>query len=148
MDLETLEFQVIEHWSREYRQSVYLRYKILRQPLGLHFTREQLEEEKDYIHITGEAEGRIIACLFLIPQPENRYCMRQVAVQDDLQGIGIGKKLVEFSELVIKEKHAAEMYMHARLTAVPFYERLGYERFGELFTAVGLPHYELRKYFT
>ncbi|MCF7919068.1 MAG: GNAT family N-acetyltransferase [Candidatus Cloacimonetes bacterium] len=148
MNINNIQFQVIEFRSAEYRQAVYLRYKILRQPLGLHFTKEQLEEENGYIHITGEFEGKIIAYLYLIPIPENRYCMRQVAVQEDFQGLGIGRKLVEFSELIIKERHAAEMFMHARLTAIPFYEKLGYVKSGELFSAVGLPHFEMRKYFT
>jgi predicted GNAT family N-acyltransferase len=147
MNLEEIIFQMREHWSQEYRHAVSLRYKILRQPLGLHFSRLQLEEEKDYIHITGESEGRIIAYLCLIPAEANRYRMRQVAVLEELQGNGIGRKLVEFSELVIKERHAAEMFMHARLTAVPFYEKLGYEVYGELFYEVGLAHYKMRKFF-
>jgi predicted GNAT family N-acyltransferase len=38
--------------------------------------------------------------------------------------------------------------MHARKTAVPFYERIGYQVAGEEFLEVGIPHYEMRKLLT
>jgi hypothetical protein len=48
-----LEFKEIAHWSHEYREAIYLRYKILREPQKLHFTRQQFEEEFRQIHIVG-----------------------------------------------------------------------------------------------
>ena len=36
------------------------------------------------------------------------------------------------------------MVLHARQTAVPFYERLGYETYGEPFVEVTIPHIAMR----
>ena len=38
--------KLIDHNSKEYRQMVDLRYQLLRKPLGLIFTEEELEREK------------------------------------------------------------------------------------------------------
>ena len=71
--------------------------------------------------------------------------MRQVAVEPDLQGQGIGAEMVRLSEQVGSEKGFTEMILHARDTAVAFYLRLGYEIVGEPFEEVTIPHREMRK---
>jgi hypothetical protein len=43
--------KLLDHGSAEYKQMVQLRFQILRQPLGLTFTQEELEVEKDDILI-------------------------------------------------------------------------------------------------
>jgi len=43
--------KIIDHGSKEYQQMVQLRNDILRRPLGLLFTPEELEKEKDEILI-------------------------------------------------------------------------------------------------
>jgi len=141
-----IEFKEIAHWSPEYREAIYLRYKILREPQNLHFTRQQFEEEGQQIHIVGKYEGKIIAYLCLIPFADDRYRMRQVAVQTDMQDKGIGRELVKFCEQVMINRKAKEIFMHSREYAIPFYKKLGYEVYGELFYEIGLPHYNMRKY--
>ena len=41
--------KIIDHGSKEYLQMVQLRNDILRKPLGLKFTPEELEKEKEEI---------------------------------------------------------------------------------------------------
>ena len=57
--------------------------------------------------------------------------MRQVAVVNDLQGQGIGKALVKYSEALAQRLGSCRMILHARETAVAFYERLGYRQCGD-----------------
>jgi ribosomal protein S18 acetylase RimI-like enzyme len=71
--------------------------------------------------------------------------MRQVAVAREAQGKKIGTALVEFSEHLAREHGFDKITMHARETAVAFYERLDYERCGERFDEVTIPHWEMRK---
>jgi predicted GNAT family N-acyltransferase len=52
---------------------------------------------------------------------------------------------VEASERVAIERGALRMTLHARQTAVPFYERLGYRVVGEPFIEVGIPHRAMEK---
>ena len=145
--LNKIEFKEIKHWSPEYRTAIYLRYKILREPQKLHFTRQQFEKENEQIHVVGMINGKVIAYLCLIPFHNNRYRMRQVAVKKKMQGKGIGRELVKFCESMMLKRNAAEIFMHSREYAIGFYKKLDYEVYGELFYEIGLPHYKMRKYF-
>lgn len=150
-------FAIVSHGSEAYHQTIDLRHSILREPLGLSFSPEELAAEKDSIHITCHIKGQLVGCLVLKPHGSHELQMRQVAISELLQGQGIGKALVKYSEKYAtdilpepdKSKSKAgtknKIWLHARETAVPFYERLGYKREGEAFEEVGLPHWSMYK---
>ena len=71
--------------------------------------------------------------------------MRQVAVVSDLQGQGIGRALVEYSEALARKLGFRRMVLHARETAVAFYKKLGYLRIGGRFEEVTIPHWAMTK---
>lgn len=137
--------KVIEFNSPEQKASIALRRKILRIPLGLDFTAEELESEADQVHI-GCFDGRlIIGILILVKSNADTLKMRQVAVDDTLQGKGIGKQLVAFAEQWSRANGFRNMLLHARETAVPFYLSMQYETIGERFEEVGIPHFKMFK---
>ena len=71
--------------------------------------------------------------------------MRQVAVDDKHQGIGLGKKLSEAAEQYAIERGFKVMFCHARKTAAPFYQSMGYKIVGNEFVEVNIPHYVMEK---
>jgi len=141
------EFLVIEHGSDRYRETVGIRDRILRSPLGLEFSDAELAAESSDHHLVAiDAETReIIACLVLTPLDEEAVQMRQVAVIETRRGEGIGKCLVSFSEQQATRLGFELMQLHAREPVVPFYEALGYEVIGEPFIEVTLPHRAMKK---
>lgn len=136
---------MVEHGSDDYKQTVELRRRILRTPLGLDFTWEELASEAEDIHLAAFRDGVLVACLVLTLVGDETVKMRQVAVDSELQGTGIGSELVRRSEVVARDDGFSEMVLHARDTAVPFYLRLGYEVVGEPFEEVSIPHLAMRK---
>ncbi len=136
---------VVPHGSRNYWHAVDLRYAVLREPLGLNFTREQLLAEDTDIHIIYFTDATAMGTLMLTPSENGHIKMRQVAVDDQFQGAGIGAKLVEYSEAYALDHGFKIMEMHARKSAVPFYQKLGYETVGEEFLEVTIPHYKMKK---
>lgn len=144
-DAGPLAFRVLFHNSQQYRETVALRYRILREPLGLSFTDEQLAAEAPDIHVAAFQNGVIVGCLILTPFDDHEIQMRQVAVDTARQGRGVGSGLVAFSEMVAKRQGYRTMRLHARETAVPFYLKLGYTVVGEPFEEVTLPHREMVK---
>jgi predicted GNAT family N-acyltransferase len=128
-----------------YALSVALRYDVLRKPLGLHFTAEQLSvEEKEY-HIAYLENGEVLGILLLVPKENGVIKMRQVAVAEKMQGKGIGQLMVQFSESFAREKGFTTMDLNARKTAVPFYLKMNYTQVGDEFTEVTIPHYRMVK---
>lgn len=136
---------VVAHGSSNYWHAVDLRYAVLREPLGLNYTREQLLAEDKDIHIIYYTDSIVMATLMLTPTENGYIKMRQVAVDEQYQGAGIGAKLVEFSEAYALDLGYKHMEMHARKTAVPFYLKQGYKIIGNEFMEVTIPHFKMSK---
>ena len=135
----------IDHGSKEYDQMLKLRYEILRKPLKLTFHKEDLEKEKNDILIAAFEEEKMLGCCLLTRVNNDCVRLRQMAVANNLQGKGIGASMMNFAENIARDNHYKKMIMHARKTAVGFYEKLGYNRTGNEFTEVSIPHFVMEK---
>ena len=96
--MSVIRIKEINFGSKDYRKAVTIRKEILRKPLGLNFSKVELEVEATDFHIAGFSAETLIDTLVLSPQNEETNRMRQVAVHSDYQKRGFGKQLVEFSE--------------------------------------------------
>jgi predicted GNAT family N-acyltransferase len=148
MDPAALTTRWVEWGTPEYWQSVDLRLGILRLPLGLDFTNEQLRAEVTDHHLTTWIDYEIAGCLVLTPLSGLVVQMRQVAVLRELRRAGIGTMMVIESERLAASLGFNEMILHGREVATGFYDRLGYRRRGEEFIEVGIPHFEMCKTLT
>jgi len=136
----------IDFGTPEYDETLRLRFQVLREPLGLDFSIESLEEEFVDFHLAlFDDPGRLTACLVLSPQNKLQIKMRQLAVLPERQKTGAGTALVKFSEDWSRKAGYSEMIMHARETAVRFYEKLGYKKSGKRFEEVTIPHWFMKK---
>jgi GNAT superfamily N-acetyltransferase len=137
--------KIIDHGTAEYHQMVKLRDDILRKPLGLGFTPEELESEKDNMLIAAFEDERILGCCMLVEEQPGTVRLRQMAVLNDLQGKGIGRALMNFAENIARDRGYRILRMHARANSVGFYEKVGYKIYGDQFTEVTIPHYVMEK---
>jgi len=137
--------KILDHGSREYQQMVHLRNEILRKPLGLEFTPEELEKEKDEILIGAFEDEKMLGCCMLIKVDKSTVRLRQMAVLNNLQGKGIGRALMQFAENIARDRGFQKIIMHARASAIGFYEKLGYQVSGNEYVEVTLPHFTMEK---
>lgn len=137
--------KIIDHGSKEYLQMVDLRMQILRKPLGLTFTKEELEKEKQDMLIGAFEDDVMLGCCMLTKTEPNTVRLRQMAVKTGLQGKGIGRVLMQFAENLARDTGNTRLIMHARKTATGFYEKLGYKISGKEFLEVTILHYEMEK---
>ncbi len=135
----------IDHGTNEYLQMVKLRNEILRQPLGLSLTPDELAKEKEDILIGAFDEDQMLACCMLTKADKTSLRLRQMAVQNNLQGKGIGASMMNFAEIIARDKGYKKLIMHARETALGFYEKLGYKVVGDKFSEVTIPHFVMEK---
>jgi predicted GNAT family N-acyltransferase len=135
----------IDHGSKEYQQMVWLRTEILRKPLGLSFTEEELAKEKEDILIGAFEEEKILACCLLTKVDNATIKLRQMAVQNNFQGKGIGASIMSFAETVARDKGYKKLMMHARDTAIGFYEKFDFSVKGNEFIEVNVPHHVMEK---
>ena len=140
-----MEIRTIEHGSPEYDRMIDLRMDVLRRPLGLSFTAEQLEKEKqDWLICAFESEA-MTGCCVLTHYDDTTLQLRQMAVQQDIQHSGTGRRILAFAEQTARENGYTTLMMHARDIATGFYEKCGYHITGEPFIEVTILHYCMEK---
>lgn len=144
-DRTTYSFQQVPHNSQLFWKTVDLRDELLRQPLNLQFTKDELLAEGEQYHLAYTDGTDVLACLVLVPKDNGYIKMRQVAVREALQGKGIGRELVQYSEKFACQMGFTTMECNARDVAIPFYEKLGYHKVGEPFYEVTILHYRMEK---
>ncbi len=137
--------RLIDHGTPEYKQMVNLRNLLLRKPLGLLFDESELEKEKDDILLGCFEDEKLEGCCLLTKAAPDTVRLRQMAVVSGLQGKGIGKVLMQFAENIARDRGYKKIMMHARKSAVGFYEKSGYKISGDEFEEVTIPHYVMEK---
>lgn len=145
IEFTSMPLKQIDHGSKEYEQMIKLRFEILRKPLHLDFSKEELEREKDDLLIGAFEDDKMLGCCLLTKVDQHNVRLRQMAVQNNLQGKGIGASLMNFAENVARDHGYKKIIMHARKTAIGFYEKLGYTVIGKEFTEISIPHVIMEK---
>lgn len=140
-----VEIRIISYNSDEYKQSLELRDLVLRKPLGLNLSEADVEGEENQIHIAAVEDKNLVGCVVIAPIDSTTAKVRNMTVHPDRQGLGVGKDLMFFAEKIAKEKGFSQLTMHARKTAVRFYEKLGYIAIGDEFLEHGIPHIIMEK---
>jgi N-acetylglutamate synthase-like GNAT family acetyltransferase len=130
-----------------YEQEKKLRTRMLRAPLGLALTEHDLRGEDEQIHIVALDDDHQVKGCLLVAFSHDRARIRQLAVDDALQGKGVGRKLMLLAEQAVKERGVSTVMLHGRLTARGFFEKLGYHAVSDVFIEVAIPHIALEKTF-
>ncbi len=130
----------IDFGSSRYEQLVALRYKILLEPLGLKFLDSYRDKEVNYLHIgcVESLDDELVGGLLLVPVDNDTIRLMQVAVDTKYQGEGIGHMMVKYAEKRAKEVGYSKIVMHAMLTVINFYEKMGYVQEGDIFEESGI----------
>lgn len=134
----------VEYKSEEYEKSLDLREEVLRKPLGLKLEREILREENARI-LTAWVSDECIGTMIMLEEDSDTARMKAVAVSDDYQGKGLGKIMVKEFENEAKRIGFRKVFLHARKVVISFYEKLGYEAYGDEFYEVTIPHRTMTK---
>jgi GNAT superfamily N-acetyltransferase len=96
----------------------------------------------------GRDTGDVVGCASFVASPwEGRaaFRLRGMATRADCLRRGIGARVLRFGEaILVAETDATMLWCHARLIAVPFYLRMGWEIVSEIFAlpTVG-PHHRM-----
>lgn len=138
------ECREIAFGSEEYEAELALRDEVLRRPIGRSVADDDLSGEGDFRHIGAFDGNYLVGCMVLRPGAK-AVRMAQVAVREEYRGCGIGRAMAGFAEACAREMDASAILIHARKTALGFYEKMGFEKTGGEFQEVGIPHYPMRK---
>ena len=104
------------------------------------------ETDSRAIHLVA-FDGSIPAatCRFFKEHNEESYTLGRFAVLKQYRGQNIGAKMLEKAEQQIRAMGGTQVQLHAQQQASHFYEKQGYQAFGEIEPEQGCPHVWMRK---
>lgn len=132
---------------KEFEAYFLLRYETLRKPWNKPLGSEKDDQEDESIHMMACDENRNIlgVCRLQLNSPDEAQ-LRYMAVKGGTQGLGIGKKLIEYAEGKAKAKGAEKIILQSREIAVGFYEKCGFTIVEKSYLMWGeIQHYLMKK---
>jgi predicted GNAT family N-acyltransferase len=138
--MSDLNFQKIYYNSPEYQSALFIRREVFIQEQNVPEEIEIDEFECNSHHFLLTKASLPVACgRMRIKATYIKF--ERIASLKSHRGMGLGKmlmeKMQEFARLNYPE---LTPYMHSQLDAVPFYEKLGWTKQGEIFFEAGIPH--------
>ena len=140
---EELRFVTVD--DPAYAGELEVRYRVLREPLGMSRAEVAFPFERESLHLVAERAGQVVGCVLFHPESVTAGRLFQMAVESGDRRSGLGRRLVATLEDELRRRGVRDVHLHARADVVPFYERLGYATYGEPFTEIGLAHRRMRK---
>ena len=132
--------------DKPYVDLLLLRQSVLRTPLHQTFKLEELENEQDQHHVAlvDNVSQRVLGGFLLKLLPDAAQ-LRQMVVDTAYQGAGLGSRLMQHAEQLTQTLGRNRLVMQARLSAAPFYQKLGYQRTSAPYKHVGIEHVDMAK---
>jgi predicted GNAT family N-acyltransferase len=130
----------------EYEGEKALRDRVLRRPLGLSLSADDVRGEDSQIHwVALDESDAVVGCALLVPGRDATAQVRQMAVDDSRRGRGIGSELMARVEATARGLGLRKIILDARQYASGFYAKLGYRVTSEPHLRVTIPHVEMEK---
>jgi len=125
-----------------------LRHEVLFAPFGVARDDAWGDDGEDRRHLVAMREDEVVGYSCLIVEPHGLGHVRQVCVRADVQGSGVGRMLMRAVEERAAQLGIALLWLNARVSAEPFYLRLGYATVSdEPFPSgrTGIPHVRMER---
>ena len=137
----------IAYNSPQYQQACQLRYELFFAEHNLPWEVVQDRREAHYFHAAIVTDGLVVAYGQLVPHEDRIYQICQMVVRPDYQGQNLGRKILLALIDLARQQGAIALYLNARLTAVGFYQKLGFETFGSSFpsSTTRVPHIAMNR---
>ena len=92
-----------------------------------------------------DSETPIGTCRIFTEESARIYYLGRLAVRINYRKLNIGRVLLNAAESFARTEGAEYIYLHSQLRAMQFYQKCGYEEFGEIEPEEGCPHIWMKK---
>lgn len=127
-------------WVNDQAQIISIRHPVFVEEQGVP-TELEIDGEDDHANhwLAIDSHQKAIGTLRMLPDGH----IGRVAVLKTYRQRGIGKALLEAALTFAKEKQFYDIYLNAQVSAIAFYEQLGFKTIGEEFMDAGIPHLKM-----
>lgn len=139
---------IIEPQTKEQFEAYYLlRYEVLRKPWNQPHGSERDGHENECIHFMAvDKDHNPIGVCRLQFNTDKEAQLRYMGVNENTQGLGVGRKLILHAEERARQEGAERLILQAREIAVDFYKKCGYRLVEKSYLMWGsIQHYLMAK---
>jgi len=142
-----IKVESIAYNSPEFQQAARLRYDLFFAEHNLPWSVTQDSNQGKYLHAAILHENTVLAYGQLVPKKKGIYQICQMVVKPEYQDRNLGKQILSFLIEQAKKDRAFSLTLNARLTAVGFYQKLGFQTYGNSFPSntTGVMHIAMSK---
>lgn len=97
--------------------------------------------DPECVHALAALDGRIVGTGRLLPDAH----IGRMAVLKEARGSGVGGSILEALVARARARGDREVVLAAQVQAIAFYERHGFEPFGDVYPEAGIPHRDMRR---
>ena len=108
---------------------------------------QEISEREEYdglddacIQFLARVDGRPTGTARLRITPEGQAKAQRVAVLASHRGLGVGAAIMRALDAEAARRGFVQVSLAAQLSAIPFYESVGYEAYGEIFWESNIEH--------
>lgn len=131
--------------SEFYQDGLKIRIKVFVDEQKVPLEEESDEYEKDCYHLILYKDNTTIATGRILPLDSETVKFGRIAVTKEVRGTGLGKILMEEMEEKTRELGYQEIILGGQVSAIPFYEKMGYTAYGDVFLDGGIDHRMMKK---
>lgn len=128
-----------------YKDALAIRYKVFVDEQKVPADLEIDEFEDSSLHLVLYEENQPVATARIYELANDTYKVQRVAVLKEHRTSGIGTLLMQEIERKAKTLKAVKLTLGSQNSAIPFYEKLGYEISSDEFMDAGIPHHSMTK---
>ena len=103
---------------------------------------EMDRDDKRALHFLALKAGKAVGTARVVMRHRSAKVGR-LAVLKTYRGKGVGTKLLKRAIVTAKKHGAREIYLHAQVPVIAFYEALAFRCVGPVFTEAGIPHQKM-----
>lgn len=134
----------VEYGSEDYKKTVRLRDKVMREPLGLSIDNDDLSFERNATVLAVLDGDAILGTGVFEQKDEDTIKIRYVCVDSALQRSGVGRQLIEEIENRVRKQGIKRIYMEARVSAAEFYKKFQFHEYGNIYLMKEAPVEHIR----
>lgn len=125
--------------AREIRISVFVEEQ------GFENEFDEIDSEAVHIIIRNDDGMPVATCRIFWNNEMESHIFGRLAVVKEFRGRGIGSDVLKSALEYVKNSGGEKLMLHSQCTAIPFYEKLGFESFGEVEYEENCPHIWMKK---
>jgi predicted GNAT family N-acyltransferase len=130
----------IKSWEKASIEAYSIRQEVFIQEQGVPEEMELDEFDPGAVHVLAYQNGQCVATARLVRLDAKSAQIGRMAVLVASRGRGIGKAILkELIELAIS-KGISNLVLHSQVSAISFYEKLGFKAQGAIYDEAGIPH--------